>query len=151
MVLKHGLSRILLIEDDREDCEVFGWAVKDVSQNLQLECCNDCLAAPEKIVSFLPDIIFLDLKLPYKHGLEYLEELQVNGNQKHIPVVIYSSFMNPTDMKEAARLGAMIYFEKPHSYTELVEGLVGILSAQSWESFANDPVLLRDGIYLAID
>ena len=150
MSLNHGLRRVLLIEDDREDCEVFAWAIKDVSHILELDCCSDCLAAPEKIATFSPDIIFLDLKLPYKNGLQYLEELAVRSNLGHVPVVIYSSQMNPLDVKEAARLGAKIYFEKPHSYTELVDGLKDILSKQAWESYTTDPVLLRDGVYLAI-
>ena len=151
MSSNHYPSRILLIENDTDDCEVFGWALKDVSQYIRLECCYDCIQAPSRIASFLPEIIFLDLRLPYKHGLQYLAELQENHALNHIPIIIYSSYMNPEEMKEAARLGAKYYFEKPHSYTELVAGLKHILEDRSWEKMPFEPMLLRNGAYHPIN
>lgn len=149
MPLKHNIQRVLLIEDDKDDCEVFEWAIKDISDQVQLECCGECKNAFELITSFEPDIIFLDLNHNDRHGLDFLAELK----QKAVnppPVVIYSSYMKPNDLKLSADLGALIYFEKPHSYTGLVEGLKGILSNRWWEKLPFQPMLLRDGLYTPI-
>ncbi len=147
MLPSHGPNRILLIENDTDDCEVFGWALKDVSPDLVLECCNDCIEAQGKFATFSPDMIFLDLKLPFKSGLEYLAELQETSQLRHIPIIVYSSYMNPEEIRESKRLGAKYYFEKPHSYTELVAGLKNILEERSWEKTSFEPMLLRDGAY----
>lgn len=83
MPLNHVLSRILLIEDDIDDCEVFRWAIEDISPHIQLEICNNCIVAADTLSRFAPDIIFLDLKLPYKKGIDYLEELGSKHYQRH--------------------------------------------------------------------
>ena len=147
MQFNHHMSRVLLIENDTDDCEVFGWAIKDISEDFKLECCNDSTQAAQKIKEFHPDIIFLDIKLPRKNGLEFMEELQATGTLSGIPIVIYSSYIYPVDVKEAARLGAKIYFEKPHSYSDLVEGLRDILCSRSWEGATFEPRFLRDGAF----
>ena len=150
MQFNHPMSRVLLIENDTDDCEVFGWAIKDVSEDFKLECCNNCTQAAQKIKDFHPDIIFLDIKLPHKNGLEFMEELQATGILTGIPIVIYSSYINSVEVKGAARLGAKIYFEKPRSYSDLVEGLRDILCSRSWESATFEPRFLRDGAFYPI-
>jgi two-component system, chemotaxis family, response regulator Rcp1 len=60
-----------------------------------------------------PDIIFLDLHLPKKSGLEVLAELKSNPNLTSIPVVIVSGSDNPQEIREAYELHASCYIRKP--------------------------------------
>lgn len=65
-----------------------------------------------------PDIIFLDLHLPKKSGLEVLAELKSNAKLTSIPVVIVSGSDNPQQVRAAYELHASCYIRKPHELDE---------------------------------
>jgi two-component system, chemotaxis family, response regulator Rcp1 len=60
-----------------------------------------------------PDLIFLDLHLPKKSGLEVLAEIKSNARLKVTPVVIVSGSEDPSEVREAYELHASCYIRKP--------------------------------------
>ena len=60
-----------------------------------------------------PDMIFLDLHLPKKSGLEVLAELKANPRLKATPVVVISGSEDPQEVREAYELHASCYIRKP--------------------------------------
>jgi chemotaxis family two-component system response regulator Rcp1 len=60
-----------------------------------------------------PDLIFLDLHLPRKSGLEVLHEIKTNPKLKVTPVVVVSGSANPSEIREAYELHASCYIRKP--------------------------------------
>lgn len=67
----------------------------------------------------LPDILFLDLNMPRKNGLECLKEIRGNEKLKNICVVIYSTSDNKKDMEDTFLNGANIYVIKPNNFNTL--------------------------------
>lgn len=61
-----------------------------------------------------PDIIFLDLHLPKKSGLEVLHEIKTNPRLKITPVVVVSGSADPKEIREAYELHASCYIRKPN-------------------------------------
>jgi len=62
----------------------------------------------------LPDIIFLDLHLPKKSGLEGLKEIKANKHLQTLPVVVISGSDDPREVREAYELHASCYIRKPN-------------------------------------
>lgn len=60
-----------------------------------------------------PDVIFLDLHLPKKSGLEVLHEIKTNPQLKVTPVVVVSGSADPKEIREAYELHASCYIRKP--------------------------------------
>lgn len=60
-----------------------------------------------------PDLIFLDLHLPKKSGLEVLAEIKSHPRLKVTPVVVVSGSDNPDEVREAYELHASCYIRKP--------------------------------------
>lgn len=60
-----------------------------------------------------PDVIFLDLHLPKKSGLEVLKEIKQNPRLKVTPVVVVSGSANPSEVRAAYELHASCYIRKP--------------------------------------
>jgi two-component system, chemotaxis family, response regulator Rcp1 len=60
-----------------------------------------------------PDLIFLDLHLPKKSGLEVLAEIKSNARLKMTPVVVVSGSEDPSEVREAYELHASCYIRKP--------------------------------------
>jgi len=60
-----------------------------------------------------PDIIFLDLHLPRKPGLDVLAEIKRNPRLMVTPVVVVSGSEDPREIREAYELHASCYIRKP--------------------------------------
>jgi len=67
-----------------------------------------------------PYIVFLDLKLPRRDGLEVLKWVRSNPEFNDLPIVIMSSSNRPLDMENARALGADFYCEKYPALEDLV-------------------------------
>lgn len=77
--------------------------------------------------NYLPDIIFLDINMPGKNGLECLKELRQEGRFNEIMIVIYSTSGAESDIREAYRYGANNYLKKPGDFAELKASLAHVL------------------------
>ncbi len=107
---------ILLAEDDVDDQMFFGEAIKQLSLNIEMKIVEN----GEELLSFLidpdtemPDLIFLDLNMPGKGGIESLIEIRKNNSAKDISIAIYSTSDSYLDMEECLVKGANIYIKKP--------------------------------------
>jgi CheY-like chemotaxis protein len=105
---------ILLIEDDHEDIEIFNEILSAITKNVLLTTVQDGNVALRILYdgSCDPDIIFLDLKIPSKDGLDILKEIQSDGILKKIPVVILSSVENPLILEKCKQLGIVRFVPK---------------------------------------
>jgi CheY-like chemotaxis protein len=73
----------------------------------------------------LPDILFLDLKMPIKDGFEVLEWVRSKPEFKELDVVILTSSAEPCDKERAQELSARAYIVKPPKPEVLKELLTG--------------------------
>jgi CheY-like chemotaxis protein len=127
MQIKH--IRILLIDDDEDDRDLFAAAVQETSPE---HLCETAVNGQEGLklleeMSELPDLIFLDLNMPLMHGFECLRLLKEHVVWRDIPVIIYSTSSNRADVERAAELGASAYLSKPNEYAHLCIKLKNIL------------------------
>lgn len=123
-------KRILIAEDDIDDYMFLTEAIARVfpmytvaRANNGLECLNLL-----KSTELLPDIIFLDLNMPYKNGLESLCAIKSNDALEHIPVVIYSTSHYIKDIDAAYKNGAHYYIVKPALADLLTDVLEKVLN-----------------------
>lgn len=64
-----------------------------------------------------PSVVFLDIKMPKKNGMELLKEIK--ESHPDTPVVMVSGHLNPDLARQAARLGACDYILKPVDWAHL--------------------------------
>jgi len=76
----------------------------------------------------LPNIIFLDLNMPIKNGIECLKEIRANERFKNLVLVIYSTSGSEHDIQEAFINGANIYIKKPNNFAELKANLAKVIN-----------------------
>jgi CheY-like chemotaxis protein len=128
--------RILLVEDDIDDCMFFKDALNETGINTTLQIrtrCTDIInllgTAPEK----LPHLIFLDLNMPLVSGHECLEAIRKLSYLDSTPVVIYSTSAIKQEVESTFLGGANLYLQKPSSFQLLVIALKKILQLD-WEN-----------------
>ena len=71
-----------------------------------------------------PQLLLLDVKMPYLSGFEVLEWLSSHAEYRDLPVVMLSSSANESDIARALELGARDYLVKPvgmHQLTDLLK------------------------------
>ena len=124
--------RIVLIDDDHDDCELFSETVKALNADAH---CSTFQNSPEAIDLLLsgtisPDIIFLDVNMPRMNGRECLHSIKADSQLKVIPVVMYSTSNDPKEIKYFMSLGAS-YVSKPNTIEELARLLEPFLSKQT--------------------
>lgn len=65
------------------------------------------------------DVLFLDIVMPNKNGIEALEELKNDERTKNINVVMVTSVGTSKHVKEAVKLGVFDFIQKPVDQTML--------------------------------
>ena len=117
--------KIVLIDDDVEDQEIFKIALNDVSEMLECVTFSDAQQALSMLIEkeLEPDVIFLDLNMPAMTGQEFLAEVKRRHETRQIPVIIFSTSASPTAISRAKEMGAKDFITKPDTFDELVDML----------------------------
>lgn len=145
----HTLN-IALADDDEDDRMLFKEAIDEIKIKTKLSLFNngeelmEYLSLPEVV---LPQIVFLDLNMPIKNGMQCLHEIRNNPCLKELLVAIYSTSSSEADIEETFINGANIYINKPNSFGALKKAIDKVLQL-NWQYHTS--ALNRDNFLLRI-
>ena len=129
-------GRVLQVEDNPDDIELSSLAFKEGNFPHQVDIARDGQEALDFLAAArdLPVLVLLDLNLPKIGGLEVLRRVRADPRLKMLRVVVLSGSDEPTDKKEAQRLGVERFFTKPvglDGFVKIVQELEGLLSRRA--------------------
>jgi len=113
---------LLLADDDIDDCIFFEDALKELPISATLSTVNNGIQLMNYLLAKsddLPDVLFLDLNMPRKNGIECLTEIKLNDTLKDLPVIIFSTSFNLEVVDLFYQKGAHYYIRKPGEYEKL--------------------------------
>ena len=121
--------RILLADDDEDDCFLFTSALNEINISVKLTILQNGeeLLQHLELIEPLPDVIFLDLNMPKKNGWECLKDIKQNEKFKLLNVVIFSTSFQQEMADRLYDSGAMHYIRKPSDFARLKEVLLQVL------------------------
>lgn len=121
-------QRILLIDDDEDDHEIFAAAIGKVGA-FEYVTLNNARMALDKLISgaVKADVIFLDLNMPIMNGPQFLGEIKQQERLRDIPVVILSTSSEQTAVAQARALGAQHFLSKPDKFEDWIAVLRSVL------------------------
>ena len=102
--------QVLLIEDDGALAQMY--QLKLERDGYTVRVAGDGEEAQRLIDQELPDLIFLDIRLPKMDGLVFLEWLRGIERTRNIPVVIVSNYSEQELVSRGLQLGALEYLVK---------------------------------------
>lgn len=122
-------THILFSDDDTDDALLFTQAADLLTSPVLLSFAED----GEQLMRYLsremlPDMIFLDLNMPVKNGVECLSEIRSDKKLDWLPVIVYTTSDNPKDIDTCFNLGANLYVVKPTSFESIIKTLKKILT-----------------------
>src|SRR5947207_10409623 len=123
--------KILLAEDDGDDQRFFNELLKDRKDIILMPSADDgeelfkILGKIDK-TGDLPNLIILDQNMPKTNGLQALRLLKADSRYAHIPVSIYSTYIDEELMKKGLEWGACHVVQKPlpnEGYNQMIDSL----------------------------
>lgn len=116
-------ATILVVEDNPDDVLLIGLALKklNIANPLRIVSSGEDAvryfsgAAPyhDRAKFPLPQLTFLDLKMPGVDGFEFLGWLRAQPELRHLPVIVLTSSPYSPDVTRAYQLGANSFVVKP--------------------------------------
>lgn len=122
---------ILLVDDDADDRNTFTDAIGELKIGTRLTCLEDGRGLLEYLSNpdiKTPDILFLDLNMPYKSGVECLIDIRKNPIYNNLSVAIYSTSSTDKDIEDTFVNGANIYIRKPNNFANLKKVLSDVVN-----------------------
>ena len=133
--MKNEYMHILLADDDEDDRLFFVDAFKELKINTKVEVFTDGVELMNHLNKegvILPHILFLDLNMPKKNGLDCLDEIKSNEKFNEIAIAIYSTSSSEEHIEETFVKGANIYIKKPNDFNTLKKILSEVV-AINWQ------------------
>jgi CheY-like chemotaxis protein len=131
------MKLVLVVEDDEDDLTLMKMACQRTGIPHSFQSVTDGDAAVKYLsgtgqysnrVQFpLPDLIFLDVRMPKRSGHEVLEWIRSQPQFKHLPVVMITHSQQAQDMDRAYKLGVTSYLRKVASQAEFGQAVRVIL------------------------
>ena len=142
-------NKILIIEDEKPIAELLKYALE--KERFDAAMAHTGEEAFEKIESYRPDLILLDLMLPDMDGLTICRE--VTANNKEIPIIIVSAKNDQIDKLIGLEYGADDYITKPFDIREVILRIKSVLRRITTpiEKSGRDSVIEDGDLVLDID
>ncbi|WP_309612590.1 response regulator [Flavobacterium sp.] len=139
---------IILADDDEDDRLLFTDAFEEMKINTKVNTFNDGVELMDYLNNpnaILPNVLFLDLNMPKKNGIECLNEIKKNARFNDIAIAIFSTSSSEEHIEETFVQGANIYIKKPSDFATLKKVLSDVVTI-NWQYYTSG--LNRDNFLL---
>lgn len=116
--MSNNNQRILMIEDEDDVAFLIRFMLE--RHDYQVDHAADGRQALVRLTETPPDLVLLDIMLPYHDGLEVLERLRATEGWERVPVLMLTAKAREADIVRALELGADDYVTKPFQPEELL-------------------------------
>jgi putative two-component system response regulator len=123
-------ARILIIDDVPANVKLLERILR---QSGYAELCSvtDSRAALPTFVAFQPDLVLLDLHMPYPDGFAVMQHLAaVVSPASYVPIVVLTADITPEAKQRALTLGANDFLSKPFDHVEVLLRIKNLLDTR---------------------
>jgi CheY-like chemotaxis protein len=129
------MTKVLLIEDDPLIYRLYQKLFS--LEGFEIELAENGRVGLEKLSSFHPDILLMDIMMPTMNGLEMLTQLKSNLETKDIPVIVLTNIADMRITQMALQKGAVLCIIK--SQTEPSEVINSVKAVLARATEPNEP------------
>lgn len=143
--MEGNLGKILVVDDDKNICEVIKMYLDNSGYNVKVA--NDGREAQEAFSNYKPDLVLLDVMLPYIDGIDVLKWIRKDSET---PVIMITAKGETFDKVLGLELGADDYIVKPFEPKELMARVKAVLRRYTSEGDSRE-ALTFDNLVIDIN
>ncbi len=141
-------SKILLVEDDEQLGEAYATHLK--AEGMDVLWVKNGEEALAETVSFVPDILLLDIMMPRISGFDVLDILKNTPETRDTDIIVLSALSSPEDVEKAKLLGASDYLVKAQvTASDIVKVIHRHIGSTEGSAATSDPLptnSVQDGV-----
>lgn len=142
MTMDSDRLKVVLVEDDVDYAEIYRHWLDHVGY--QVFIAADGESGLELIGRELPDLVYLDLRMPRLDGFGLLSALRSDSRTAHVPVVMLSNYDEPELRQRGAELGVLEWIVKADvTPSALAERTAALMRAEA--ELAEDETAFPEG------
>jgi two-component system cell cycle response regulator DivK len=120
-------QKILVVEDNELNLKLFCDLLR--AHGFEAEPVRDGREAVERARAFVPDLIVMDIQMPWISGLELIEQMKADDGLKATPIMAVTAYAAKGDEERIRAAGAEGYVSKPISLVRFIAAVRGLLEA----------------------
>ena len=124
-------NKILIVDDNLDNVELL--SERFGVMGYRVATAHDGREALEKVASEEPDLIILDVVMPYLDGFEVCHRIKSDPKTSRTPVILLTARKEVPDKVRGFHTGADDYITKPFNPRELVARVEALLERRSTE------------------
>lgn len=133
---------ILVVDDEPDNFDVIEALLLD--ENYHFNYASSGIKALERLESFHPDLILLDVMMSQMSGIEVCQLIKNNSKWQYIPVIMITALNSKEDLKMCLAAGADDFISKPVNKTELKWRIRSMLRLKSQFDKLQELLRLRE-------
>lgn len=127
------MSKILIVDDDPEIVRLISELLRD--EGYDIEAVTQSLRVYDRAKESKPDLILLDIMMPYLDGWDELKLFNLDEELRNIPVIIITADRNAfKGVDNAAQYGVVDHLFKPFELNDLLAKIQSALMAKSQQA-----------------
>jgi len=119
-------KKILIVDDEPDILRLISLRLRKLGYDVLTAV--DGKEALDAIRNENPDLVLLDLLIPFMNGAEVCEQIKNDKTLKHIPIILFTAHSDTMTAEKAKKLGAEDYIVKPFVLEELTDKVEEILA-----------------------
>lgn len=118
-------NRILIADDNPANCELLQAYLADV--DCEIELAVDGQETLDRVASYRPDLILLDVMMPRLNGFEVCKQLKEDPENRRIMILMVTALNEIGDIERAVAAGTDDFLSKPVNQVELIKRVENML------------------------
>ena len=118
-------KRVLVVEDNELNLKLFCDLLR--AHDFAVEPVRDGREAVARARSFEPDLVVMDIQLPYVSGLDLIGQMKRDPRLREIPIMAVTAYAGRDDEDRIRAAGANAYVSKPISVMRFIEEVRGLV------------------------
>lgn len=120
--LNEVIFYILIVDDDKDDLFFLNKAISLVLPKAIVDLVSD----GDEVLDFLatctslPNVIFMDMKMPRMSGKDAIKRIRTNKNLSTVPIIVLSGGSTDMEKEELLKSGANYFYTKPMEPVNLI-------------------------------
>ncbi|MFT5083500.1 MAG: excisionase family DNA binding protein [Lentisphaeria bacterium] len=120
-LVRNTAVRALIVDDDDDHRELVVDVIMEFLPDVVLETAKDGFEAGQKIGTFRPTVVILDLMMPGVDGFKVCRTIKQSEATAHVRVIGMTGFLTDENVRKVKFAGAELCMEKPLNFARLVE------------------------------